>query len=64
MPPALAPPMLCLQMRMRDLAQAAAVRGEPLPPAYHRCLVVWILLGCVAFVAMVVIFHLMVTKPA
>lgn len=56
-------PVVWLQMRMRDLARAAAAQGEALPPAYRRCLVLWVALGCVAFVAMLGIFHLMVAKP-
>ena len=29
-------PVVWMQMRMRDLAETAASKGVPLPPAYHR----------------------------
>ena len=57
-------PVLWLQIRMRDLARQAVAMNGPLPPAYRRCLLAWIALGCPAFVAMVTVFYLMVAKPA
>lgn len=57
-------PVVWLQMRLRDLAQAAAAAGTPLPAAYRRHQVAWVLLGIPAFFAMVAIFALMVLKPA
>lgn len=57
-------PVVVLQMRMRGLAEAAAAAGAPLPPAYRRCLLAWVALGVPAFVAFVVVFWLMVAKPA
>jgi uncharacterized membrane protein len=56
-------PVVVLQLRMRDLAQAAAASGAPLPPVFAGLLRAWIALGAVAFVAFVAIFHLMVVKP-
>src|SRR5947199_3871753 len=29
-------PVVCMQMRLRDLASIAAAKGSPLPPEYHR----------------------------
>jgi uncharacterized membrane protein len=57
-------PVLWLQIRMRNLAQQAVARNEPLPAAYRRCLWAWVALGCPAFVAMLAVFWLMVAKPA
>jgi len=57
-------PVVVLQMRARDLAAAAAACGGPLPPAYHRIMRRWFVLGWPAFIALVVVFWLMVTKPA
>lgn len=57
-------PVVWLQIRMRDLAVAAATNGQPLPTAYHRALRCWFVLGWPAFGAVLVIFHLMVTRPA
>jgi uncharacterized membrane protein len=46
------------------MAAHAHATGEPLPPAYWRDARRWQLLGYPAFVAMVVIYGLMVFKPA
>lgn len=56
-------PVVWLQARMRDLAQQAADRGEPLPPLYHRYYRRWFALGWPAFAGVVAIFWLMVFKP-
>jgi uncharacterized membrane protein len=57
-------PVVWMQMRMRDLARSAAQSGAPMPESYYRMLRAWVALGVVAFVALVVVFWLMVTKPA
>lgn len=57
-------PVVWLQVRMRDLANAAANAGEPLPTLYRRCFIAWVALGIPAFFAFVVIFYLMTVKPA
>jgi uncharacterized membrane protein len=57
-------PVVWMQIRMRDLAIGAAATGAPLPPAYERMLRAWVLLGIVAFVSLVVVYWLMVSKPA
>lgn len=57
-------PVVWLQMRMRDLARAAAARGQPLPPLYHRLYRIWFAFGFPAFFAVLGIMWLMVAKPA
>lgn len=57
-------PVLWLQVRARNLAQRAVADGTPLPPAYHRAMRWWFWLGWPAFVSVIVIFWLMVMKPA
>jgi uncharacterized membrane protein len=57
-------PVVWMQMRMRDLAAAAAERGEPLPPAYYRLYRTWFAFGFPAFFAVLVIFWLMIARPA
>ena len=57
-------PVVWLQIRMRDLAGQALRQGGPLPPRYFRHLAIWSALGVPAFAAVVVIFWLMVAKPA
>lgn len=56
-------PVLWLQVRARDLAVAADARGEPLPPAYFRAMRWWFWLGWPAFLGVLWIFWLMVSKP-
>jgi len=56
-------PVVWLQIRMRDLARAAAAAGEPLPPAYDRLFRIWFICGWPAFAAMLAILWLMTAKP-
>lgn len=57
-------PVVWLQLRMRDLARAAAAAAAPLPERYWRLLAVWTLLGVVAFFSLVAVYYLMIAKPA
>ena len=56
-------PVVWMQMRMRDLAVAAAASGQPLPEAYHRLFRWWFAFGFPAFGAVMAIFWLMIAKP-
>ena len=57
-------PVVWMQMRMRDLAESAASKGLPLPPAYHRLFWAWLAFGFPAFAAVLGILWLMITRPA
>jgi uncharacterized membrane protein len=57
-------PVVWMQIKMRDMAKAAAANGAELPPRYWTFLKWWVALGIVAFGALVVVFYLMVAKPA
>jgi uncharacterized membrane protein len=57
-------PVVWMQMRMRDLAALAANSGAALPSNYWRFLRWWVALGVIAFFSLVVVFYLMVAKPA
>ncbi len=58
-------PVVWLQIRMRRLAEDAVRRHETtLPPLYWRYLRIWVALGVPAFVSLVIVFYLMVAKPA
>jgi uncharacterized membrane protein len=57
-------PVVMLQMRMRDLAAAAAERGEELPAEYHRLFRRWFALGFPAFASVLAILWLMVARPS
>ena len=57
-------PVVWLQIRLRDMAIEADRDGTPLPALYWRYLRIWILLGIPAFFSLVIVFYLMVAKPA
>ncbi len=56
-------PVVWMQIRMRDMAQAAARDNSELPALYWRYLRIWVVLGIPAFVSLVAVFWLMVAKP-
>lgn len=56
-------PVVWLQLRLRNLAQAASQSGQALPPAYYRVMRWWFWLGWPAFASVLAIFWLMVAKP-
>lgn len=57
-------PVVWLQWRMRDLARGADAAGTPLPRLYWRYARIWFWLGIPAFSGLIVVFWLMVSKPA
>jgi uncharacterized membrane protein len=58
-------PVVWIQLQMRNMAREAAWTGAPmLPVRYWRYERVWVLLGIPAFTALVIVFWLMVAKPA
>lgn len=58
-------PVVWIQVQMRNMAREAAWTGAPmLPVRYWRYERVWVLLGIPAFTALVIVFWLMVAKPA
>jgi len=56
-------PVVFIQIRMRKLAQDAAVNAKPLPPEYHRLFRIWFALGWPAFAGVIAIFALMIWQP-
>jgi uncharacterized membrane protein len=57
-------PVVFMQMRLRDMAAAAASREQPLPAAYHRLFWTWFAFGFPAFGAVLAVFWLMIARPA
>jgi uncharacterized membrane protein len=55
-------PVVWMQMRLRDLASAAA-KSSSLPHEYHRVFWLWFAFGIPAFIAVAAIFWLMIAKP-
>jgi uncharacterized membrane protein len=56
-------PVVHLQIRIRNLARAAAASRTSLPPAAHHAFRLWFALGWPAFIALVAVFWLMISKP-
>ncbi len=56
-------PVVWLQIRARNLAVSAVATGGALPAEYHRIMRLWFGLGWPAFLAMMLIFWLMIAKP-
>ena len=57
-------PVVWMQMRMRDLARAAASTASPLPHEYHRLFKLWFVFGFPGFGSVLGIVWLMIAKPA
>ncbi|MGG7578420.1 DUF2269 family protein [Rhizobium sp. Nf11,1] len=57
-------PVVWIQIRLRDLARAAASSGSALPPHYYSLYRIWFAFGFPAFAAVLGIFWLMLTKPS
>ena len=57
-------PVVWMQIKMRDMAVKAARANTDLPPRYWQFLKLWVALGVIAFFSLVVVFYLMVAKPA
>jgi uncharacterized membrane protein len=57
-------PVVWIQMRMRDLARKASAGDTVLPEQYWMFLRIWVVLGCVALLALLIVYYLMVAKPA
>ena len=56
-------PVVFMQIRMRNLAEAAVRAGTTLPRAYHRLFWTWFAFGFPAFAAVLGILWLMTTRP-
>lgn len=56
-------PVVWMQMQLRNMAVAAASKGEPLPHRYYNIFWLWFAFGFPAFGAVLGIFWLMITKP-
>ena len=56
-------PVVFIQMRMRNLANDAAINSKPLPDQYRRLFRIWFVLGWPAFAGVIAIFILMIWQP-
>lgn len=55
-------PVVVLQIKMRDLAQVALLSHSALPGLYSRLYKIWFWLGIPAFLCIITVFALMVTR--
>lgn len=56
-------PVVAIQIRLRNFARVAAANDQPLPPEYFRFYHIWFACGIPAFVSVIGIFWLMLTRP-
>jgi uncharacterized membrane protein len=56
-------PVVWMQSRMRNLARSAAVTSSPLTEEYFRLFRLWFAFGIPAFLAVLLIIWLMLSKP-
>lgn len=56
-------PVVWIQLRLRNLLQQAVITGAPLSSQYQRLFALWFVLGWPAFIAVMLIYYLMVAKP-
>ncbi|KQU76279.1 hypothetical protein ASC75_01255 [Aminobacter sp. DSM 101952] len=57
-------PVVFIQIELRKLARQSAATGRPLPERYDRLYRIWFACGFPAFLAVIAIFWLMLTRPA
>lgn len=56
-------PVVALQIKAQKLAERAARGGTALGAEYHRAMRIWFILGWPAFLGLLVVFWLMITRP-
>jgi uncharacterized membrane protein len=56
-------PVVWLQIRLREIAKQSLMQHQPLPQRYYTYIHYWFWLGWPAFIAVLIIFYLMVMKP-
>jgi uncharacterized membrane protein len=56
-------PVVFIQLRLRDIASRCEAAGTPLDATFRRLARAWFLLGWPAFIALVVVFWLMIARP-
>jgi uncharacterized membrane protein len=57
-------PVVWIQIRLKQMISDCLTSGEALPTRYHRMFRIWFILGWPAFIGLVLVFFLMVMKPA
>ena len=56
-------PVIWIQIKMRDIAKTAMSNNSELPASYWKYDKWWLVLGSLAFPAIIIVFYLMLFKP-
>lgn len=56
-------PVVWIQIRLKNMCIAASENGTELPESYNTLFKIWFMFGWPAFLGLVAVFYLMVTKP-
>ncbi|HEV2162145.1 MAG TPA: DUF2269 domain-containing protein [Stellaceae bacterium] len=57
-------PVVWLQIKIKNMLRESHNTGKPLPTKYQSYFRLWFLLGWPAFIGLLIVFFLMVAKPA
>ena len=57
-------PVVWIQIQLKNMCKEALENDTELPERYNKLFVIWFLLGWPAFVGLIIVFYLMVAKPA
>ncbi|MBI2234466.1 MAG: DUF2269 domain-containing protein [Micavibrio aeruginosavorus] len=57
-------PVVWIQIQLKKMLAESLENGTPLPERYPRLFRIWFILGWPAFIGLVIVFFLMVVKPA
>lgn len=57
-------PVVWIQIQLKKMLIRSTATGTPLPHKYQKLFRIWFLLGWPAFIGLIVVFFLMVSKPA
>lgn len=57
-------PVVWIQIQLKNMLIESVDQGTELPTLYHRLFKLWFMLGWPAFIGLVIVFFLMVVKPA
>lgn len=56
-------PVVWIQLQLKQMLLYSAENKTDLPERYNKLFKIWFILGCPAFIGLVVVFFLMVMKP-
>jgi uncharacterized membrane protein len=57
-------PVVFIQIKLKNIVGDCLTKGVELPSRYYRLFKIWACLGVPAFISVIIIFYLMITKPS